>query len=53
MPKDKVIIANCSGFWGDDPTAAQRQVDGGAVGLSSHGLSSGDHHGDYAKAASA
>ena len=31
MPKDKVIIANCSGFWGDDPTAAKRQVDGGPI----------------------
>ena len=31
MDKEKVIIANCSGFWGDDPTAAKRQVDGGPV----------------------
>lgn len=28
-PKDLVTIANCGGFWGDDPTAAKRQVEGG------------------------
>ncbi len=27
--KDKIVIANCGGFWGDDPTAARRQVEGG------------------------
>ena len=31
MSKDKVIVANCSGFWGDDPTAARRQVEGGRI----------------------
>lgn len=31
MSKDKVVIANCSGFWGDDPTAARRQVEGGPI----------------------
>ncbi|MDE3270294.1 MAG: DUF1446 domain-containing protein [Pseudomonadota bacterium] len=32
MPKPKKIrIANASGFWGDDPEALQRQVEGGAV----------------------
>ena len=25
------MIANCGGFWGDDPTAARRQVEGGPV----------------------
>src|SRR5438046_3060802 len=29
--RDHVIIANCGGFWGDDPTAAIRQVQGGRV----------------------
>ena len=29
--KSKVVIANCGGFWGDDPTAARRQVAGGPV----------------------
>jgi hypothetical protein len=29
--KQRVIIANSSGFWGDDPTAARRQVEGGPV----------------------
>ena len=29
--KEKVVIANCGGFWGDDPTAARRQVLGGAI----------------------
>jgi hypothetical protein len=28
---DQIIIANCGGFWGDDPTAAKRQVEGGPV----------------------
>ena len=32
MPtKAKIVIANCGGFWGDDPTAARRQVVGGPV----------------------
>lgn len=31
MSKEKVVIANCSGFWGDDPTAAKRQVEGGPI----------------------
>ena len=31
MPKDRLIIANCGGFWGDDPTAAKRQVEGGPI----------------------
>jgi len=30
MP-DKIVIANCGGFWGDDPGAARRQLDGGPV----------------------
>ena len=30
MP-DVIRIANCGGFWGDDPTAARRQVAGGPV----------------------
>lgn len=29
--KEKVVIANCGGFWGDDPTAARRQVEGGPI----------------------
>jgi hypothetical protein len=29
--KDRLVIANCGGFWGDDPTAAIRQVEGGPV----------------------
>jgi hypothetical protein len=29
--KERVIIANSSGFWGDDPTAARRQVEGGPI----------------------
>ncbi len=29
--KDPIIIANCGGFWGDDPTAARRQVEGGPI----------------------
>jgi hypothetical protein len=31
MGKDGIVIANCGGFWGDDPTAARRQVEGGPV----------------------
>ncbi len=31
MAREKVIIANCGGFWGDDPGAARRQVEGGEV----------------------
>ena len=26
-----IVIANCGGFWGDDPTAAARQVRGGHI----------------------
>ena len=29
--KDRIVIANCGGFWGDDPTAAKRQVEGGHI----------------------
>jgi hypothetical protein len=29
--RDRIVIANCGGFWGDDPTAARRQVQGGPV----------------------
>jgi hypothetical protein len=29
--RDSITIANCGGFWGDDPTAARRQVAGGPV----------------------
>ncbi len=29
--KSKIVIANCGGFWGDDPTAARRQVEGGPI----------------------
>jgi hypothetical protein len=29
--KDRIVIANCGGFWGDDPTAARRQIEGGPV----------------------
>jgi hypothetical protein len=28
---DTIVIANCGGFWGDDPTAARRQVEGGPI----------------------
>jgi hypothetical protein len=31
MARDRIVIANCGGFWGDDPTAARRQVQGGPV----------------------
>ena len=31
MRRNGVVIANCGGFWGDDPTAARRQVAGGHV----------------------
>jgi len=27
----RTIIANCGGFWGDDPTAPRRQVEGGPI----------------------
>lgn len=27
----QIVIANCGGFWGDDPTAAARQVQGGPI----------------------
>lgn len=30
MP-EQIVIANCGGFWGDDPTAAGRQVRGGPI----------------------
>lgn len=29
--RSNITIANCGGFWGDDPTAAKRQVLGGKV----------------------
>jgi len=29
--RETITIANCGGFWGDDPTAARRQVAGGPV----------------------
>ncbi len=29
--KERIVIANCGGFWGDDPTAARRQVEGGPI----------------------
>lgn len=29
--KERIVIANCGGFWGDDPTAAKRQVEGGPI----------------------
>ncbi len=29
--RDTIVIANCGGFWGDDPTAAARQVRGGPI----------------------
>lgn len=31
MSADLIRIANCGGFWGDDPTAAARQVRGGPI----------------------
>jgi hypothetical protein len=31
MQTETVVIANCGGFWGDDPTAARRQLAGGHV----------------------
>ena len=31
MMKPRVIIANCGGFWGDDPGAPRRQVEGGPI----------------------
>jgi len=27
----RLVIANCGGFWGDDPTAPRRQVEGGPI----------------------
>ena len=27
----RIVIANCGGFWGDDPSAPRRQVDGGPI----------------------
>ncbi len=29
--RDRIVIANSGGFWGDDPTAAGRQVRGGPI----------------------
>lgn len=29
--REQIVIANCGGFWGDDPTAAGRQVRGGPI----------------------
>ncbi|MBK5230979.1 MAG: DUF1446 domain-containing protein, partial [Thermoleophilia bacterium] len=29
--RQSITIANCGGFWGDDPTAARRQVEGGPI----------------------
>lgn len=31
MSRDEIVIANCGGFWGDDPTAARRQLEGGPI----------------------
>jgi hypothetical protein len=31
MTKPRIVIANCGGFWGDDPGAARRQVEGGPI----------------------
>lgn len=31
MAKEQIVIANCGGFWGDDPTAARRQLEGGPI----------------------
>jgi hypothetical protein len=31
MARERIIIANCGGFWGDDPTAPRRQVEGGPI----------------------
>jgi hypothetical protein len=31
MRNGPVVIANAGGFWGDDPTAARRQVEGGPI----------------------
>ena len=32
MPgRDRIVVANSGGFWGDDPTAAGRQVGGGPI----------------------
>ncbi len=27
----RIVVANCGGFWGDDPTAPRRQVEGGPI----------------------
>ena len=27
----RTVVANCGGFWGDDPTAPRRQVEGGPI----------------------
>ncbi|MDA8185470.1 MAG: acyclic terpene utilization AtuA family protein [Acidimicrobiales bacterium] len=31
MARDKIVVANAGGFWGDDPTVARRQVEGGRI----------------------
>ncbi len=31
MSNSKIVIANAGGFWGDDPTAPRRQVEGGPI----------------------
>ena len=31
MPKKTLRIANAGGFWGDDPDALKRQIEGGPV----------------------
>jgi hypothetical protein len=31
MAKERLVIANSGGFWGDDPSAARRQVEGGPI----------------------
>ena len=31
VPVKRIVIANCGGFWGDDPTAPRRQVEGGPI----------------------
>ncbi|MGQ0465233.1 MAG: acyclic terpene utilization AtuA family protein [Sporichthyaceae bacterium] len=31
MTAESIVIANCGGFWGDDPSAARRQVEGGPI----------------------
>lgn len=31
MSKNRIVIANAGGFWGDDPTVAKQQVNGGPI----------------------